>query len=248
MTTAKRPAQRKRPTRLTFFRIALGLAIILAVALAGEELRPHIPAIENWIQDQGAWAPIIFIVLMVMLSIVCFPLDVVFIAGGLIFNLGWGFVYVIIGIFIGQSIDFLLGKTLFKKRVERWIEKKPKLRGIHLALKTEGTKLLFMLRMAPIPASPTSYLMGASPMRYGQFLVATLGLLPVSFASMYFGFAAAHATKTVDNPKHIFNLHDASIFGGVVLAIAIMAYIGHRARDIIHDAEEKAGETPDEEI
>lgn len=240
--------KRERPTRVTAFRLIIGLAVILAVVFAGEELRPHLPHIENWIAEQGAWAPIIFILLMTLLSIVCFPLDVVFIAGGLIFNLGLGFVYVAIGIYLGQGIDFWLGRTLLRRRVEKWIETKPKVRGINHALRTQGTRLLFMLRMAPIPASPTSYLMGTTPMHFRQFLLATLGLLPVAFASMYFGYAAVHATKTVDNPHHVFNLHDASIFTGVVVAIGAVTYVGHIARGIIRKAEEEAGETADEEI
>ncbi len=246
--TATAKHKRERPTKVTAFRLFIGIAVVLVVIFAGEELRPHLPHIENWIAEQGVWAPVIFILLMTLLSIVCFPLDVIFIAGGLIFNLGWGFIYVAIGIYLGQSIDFWLGRTLLRRRVERWLKKKTKLRGINIALRTQGIKLLFMLRMAPIPASPTSYLMGSTPMRFWQFLVATLGLLPVAFASMYFGFAAAHATRTVDNPHHHFNLHDVSIFAGVVFAIAAVAYVGHIARGIIRKAEEEAGEPEDEEI
>lgn len=235
-----------RPTRVTWQRIVLGLVIIAVVFIAGEELRPHIPKIENWIANQGAWAPILFIVLMALLSVACFPLDVLFIAGGLIFNLGWGSLYVAAGIYLGQSINFWLGRTLLRKRVEQWVIKKPKLRGIHGALRSEGLKLLFMLRMAPIPASPTSYLMGTTPMPFRHFLIATLGLLPVAFASMYFGYVAAHATKTVDNPHHVFGWHDIGIFGGLILAVSLMALIGHQARRIIREVEESAHETENE--
>lgn len=235
------------PTRVTWQRVVLGLIIIAIVAFAGEELRPRLPKIESWIGEQGAWAPILFIVLMALLSVFCFPLDVLFIAGGLIFNLEKGSLYVAAGIYLGQSIDFWLGRTLLRTRVEKWVVKKPKLRGIHGALRSEGLKLLLMLRLAPIPASPTSYLMGTTPMPFWHFLVATLGLLPVAYASMYFGYAAVHATKTVDNPHHIFSWHDASIFGGLILAIGVMTLIGHQAHRMIRNIE-KTDNEPDEEL
>lgn len=235
-------SQWKRPAWLTVERVLIGLAIIAVVVFAGEEIRPHLPAAENWIAEQGIWAPIIFIALMTVLSIVCFPLDVLFIAGGLIFNLGWGFLYVVIAIYLGQSINFWLARTLLHKRVQRWVQKKPKMQSVNQAIQAKGTRLLFMLRMAPIPASPTSYLIGTTPMRYIQFLIGNLGLLPVAFASMYFGYAAVHATRTTYNPKHHFDLHDAAILGGVIVAIAAMTIIGHQAKKVLLQAEEEAKE------
>ncbi|WOO41257.1 TVP38/TMEM64 family protein [Rubellicoccus peritrichatus] len=231
---------RKLPAWLTVERILIGLAIIAVVIFAGEEIRPKLPAAEKWIADQGIWAPILFIALMAILSIVCFPLDVLFIAGGLIFHLGYGFGYVIIGIYLGQSINFWLARTLLLERVQRWIKKKPKMQGVDRAIRLKGTKLLFMLRMAPLPSSPISYLLGTTTMRYTQFLIGNLGLLPVAFASMYFGYAAVHATRTSYNPKHHFDLNDAAIFGGVILAIGVMTIIGHQAKKMLEQAEEEA--------
>lgn len=231
----------KRPAWLTIERVIIGLGIIAVVVFAGEEIRPKLPEAEQWIADQGIWAPIIFIVLMTILSVVCFPLDVLFIAGGLIFHLGHGFSYVIVAIYLGQSINFWLARTLLHERVQHWLKKKPKMQGVNRAIELKGTKLLFMLRMAPIPASPISYLLGTTTMRYSQFLIGTIGLLPVAFASMYFGYAAVHATRTSYNPKHHFDLQDAFIFGGVILAIGLMAFIGHQAKKMLEQAEEEAG-------
>lgn len=235
------PNTHNKPTRVTWQRLTLGAIVIAVVLFAGEELRPHLPAAERWIADQGIWAPVIFIVLMTLLSLICFPLDVLFIAAGLIFNLGWGFLYIAIALFLGQSINFWLARTLLRHRVRHWIEQKPSMRALDHAIRTRGIRLLFMLRLAPVPASPTSYLMGTTSIPYRHFLLASTGLLPVAFASMYFGYAAAHAAQTTDNPHHIFNTHDAFIFGSLIVAIALVAWIGHQARKVIREAEKDAG-------
>lgn len=223
-------------SRTTVYRLLIGAVIIGVILYAGEELRPHLPKMEAWIQAQGAWAPTIYILLLVLLTVFCFPQDVLWIAGGLLFHLGLGFVYVIIGIMVGQSINYWLGRTLLRDRVERYVSKRRTMHAVSLAIREEGIKLLFMLRLAPLPASPCSYLMGATSMPYRHFLLGTLGLLPVAFASMYFGFAAAHATRT-DSPRHVFNANDALIFGGLLLAIGIMAYISHRAKKMLKKVE-----------
>lgn len=236
-TTLEHIPKTRRPTHVTVQRVLIGLLIVGAIIFASEAIRPYIPKAEAWIQAQGAWAPVVYILLLVLLTIVCFPQDVLWISAGLIFHLWPGFAYVIIGIYIGQSINFWLGRTLFHERVERYADKRPRMRAVNHAIRNEGTKLLFMLRMAPIPASPCSYLMGATPMTFTQFLIANLGLFPASFASMYFGYAAMHAASKTTAPHHVFNTQDMVTFAGLALTIGLMAYIGHRARRVLRAAE-----------
>ena len=225
-----------RVTEVTAVRIAIGIVVIGLIVFLGKLAAPHLTQLEHWIASQGIWAPVIYIAVVIVLSILCCPLDILFVAGGLMFNLGYGFIYVILAIYIGQSINFFLGRTYFRYRVQRWIVRKPKMRAINLVIKKKGVSLLFWLRMAPVPASPTSYLMGTMPLKYWQFCVATLGLVPVAFASMYFGFVAVHAART-DSSHHAFNLHDAFILGSLVVAIGVVAYIGHTANCIIKEAQ-----------
>jgi len=131
---------------------------------------------------------------------------------------------------LSQTIVFLVSRHLLRHRVERWLAHKPKMRLLNRAIEMKGAQLLFLIRMAPIPASPVTYLVGVSSMRFDKFLAATTGLLPVAFASMYLGYAAVHWASTATDDKHRFGAADLELYVGLVVTIAGVAYIGHTAR------------------
>ncbi len=218
-------------------RILTAIAVLLAIILLLDKIAPHLPEAERWIEAQGVWAPVFYILLVVLLTLFCFPMDVLFIAAGMIFGLWWGALYLVIATMLSQSLIFMLSRHLLRRKVERWMHNKPKMQAINHAIESQGAHLLFLIRMAPVPASPISYLMGVSKMRFRQFVLATTGIIPVSFASMYLGYAAIHFAQTASHPKHHFNLKDLAVYAGLAAAIAIAGYIGHRARKILQQAE-----------
>ena len=143
----------------------------------------------------------------------------------------------IIATMLSQIIIFLISRHLLRSKVERWMQNKPKMQILNRAIEMRGAMLLFLIRMAPVPASPVSYLMGVSKMRFDKFLAATMGLIPVGFASMYLGYAAIHWASTASKPKHHFGMGDLEVYAGLVVAIAGTAYIGHTARKALQEAE-----------
>lgn len=227
----------RRPTKLTLARIILGIAFVLTIILLLDKIAPHLPAAENWIRDQGVWAPVFYVLLVVALTLICFPMDVLFVAAGMIFGLTWGTLYLVIATMLSQAIVFLVSRHILRSRVERWIANNPKMRLLNRAIELKGAHLLFLIRMAPIPASPVSYLMGVSSMRFDKFMIATCGLLPVAFASMYLGYAAVHWASTATHKKHHFGLADLEVYIGLIAVIAGVAYIGHTARKALQAAQ-----------
>ncbi|MEO0793554.1 MAG: VTT domain-containing protein [Verrucomicrobiota bacterium] len=229
----------KKPTAVTVKRVLIGIAVIIALLVVGDQIAPHIPAAEKWIQDQGVLAPVIYILLVCLLTLLCFPMDVLFVAAGMIFGLWWGTLYLTIATTVSQMIVFLVSRYLLRHRVENWLVDNQKMRILNRAIEHKGAQLLFLIRMAPIPASPVSYLMGVSSMRFGKFVLASTGLLPVAFASMYFGHAAIHAIDDANNPKASFGWDDALLYMGAFASIIGVAYIGHTARNAIIRAEKE---------
>ncbi len=225
-----------KPSHITVVRALIGIAVIVTLIFTGREIAHFIPHAEKWIQAQGIWAPVYYILIVCLLTALCVPLDLMLIAAGVIFPLGEGFLIVTIALLISQSNIFWLSRLLLHNYVQRWIARKPKLKQIEKALTREGIKLCILIRMAPVPASPCSYLMGASKLSYPKFLIGTLGLLPLGFVSQYFGYAAAHATTTATNPKHHFSLHDAVVYGGFVVALVVVIMIGHTAKKALQEA------------
>lgn len=232
-----------KPTRVTVGRVLIGIAVIVVVIAAGQQLAPMLPQTEKWIEAQGIWAPVYYILLVCVLTLFCVPLDLLLIAAGIMFPLGWGFLYITLALYISQSIIFWVSRLILHGRVQRLVDRNPKLRIINKAIDHGGVKLLLLVRMAPIPASPVSYLMGASSMQFWRFTIANAGLVPVAFVSQYFGYAAAHATRTTHDPHHSFSVHDALVYGGFILALIVVILIGHTARKALKAVENEDDST-----
>jgi hypothetical protein len=87
---------------------------------------------------------------------------------------------VFIGAWCGANIAFVLGRFCCRKRVLKFAEKKPILRAIDKVVLKEGLKLIILMRMSLlIPFNFSNYIFGCSAIKYWQFALGTLGVLPL---------------------------------------------------------------------
>src|SRR5690606_12981980 len=86
--------------------------------------------------------------------------------------------------YLGQCLAYLVARVMLRDSLGRFLSVRPRLKLVERALVARGAFLLFLIRLAPIPAAPTSYLVGATRMPFHSFAVANLGFLPVSFLSL----------------------------------------------------------------
>jgi uncharacterized membrane protein YdjX (TVP38/TMEM64 family) len=92
-----------------------------------------------------------------------------------------------------SAVNFFLGRTLLRGWVERKIAASPRLQAIDSVVGSGGAWIVLMLRLPPLsPFNPMSYVLGATQVRFRDFLLGTWlgGLLPVVF----FGWIGASAT------------------------------------------------------
>lgn len=92
-----------------------------------------------------------------------------------------------------SAVNFFLGRTLLRGWVERKIADSPRLTAIDRVVGSGGAWLVLLLRLPPIsPFNPMSYVLGATGVRFRDFLLGTWlgGLLPVAF----FGWLGASAS------------------------------------------------------
>jgi len=93
-------------------------------------------------------------------------------------------------------LNYLIARSLLRSRIEKMLEKHPKLRAIQRAANHEGLRLQLLLRLAPLNPVSVSYVLGASGVRFSTFLLATVGLIPVVFVEVYFGYLASNPNRT----------------------------------------------------
>jgi len=115
------PQSTPKPTEQVNF-VGLGLTILVLVILY---FTVDIGSVKVWIARAGVWGPLVFILLKVS-TIVIAPLSgsPLYPLVGLLFGFWPGFLYVLIGDFIGYSIAFWISRIFGKKIVARFISGK----------------------------------------------------------------------------------------------------------------------------
>jgi uncharacterized membrane protein YdjX (TVP38/TMEM64 family) len=112
----------------------------------------------------------------------------------------------------------------------------PKLAAIESAVAREGLRLQFLLRLTPINPVTVSYVLGASQTRFSAFLAAALGLIPALFVEVYFGYTAKHLAEVAGQASEHSSLHTAFTIVGLVLCVALLAYVVRLARRAVAGA------------
>jgi uncharacterized membrane protein YdjX (TVP38/TMEM64 family) len=219
------------------FRVAVGGLILLTLIWIGQDAGKEIKALEAWIGDLGILAPLVFVGAVVILTSIFFPATLLAAVAGALFGLGWGTLTMVAGSIIGAALNYLIANKLFRKRINSTLQRHPKFLAIQRAVKQEGVRLQFMLRLTPINSAMVNYLLGATGVRFSPYLVATVGLLPGLFMEVYFGHVAKHVTKTAAHVSSHSTMHLVLTIGGFLVCVAIMICITRMAQRALAKAQ-----------
>ena len=143
-----------------------------ALVLIEHELELHLPDIELWVQNLGLWAPLGFISLFVVLTPFFVSVDALCFAAGLLFSLGAGEFFIIISTYLAAAFIFVLGRYLFRQKVVSFIEKHKKIAVLNADLGNQTFKLMFLLRLTPLPFALLSYAFAVAQVRFWPYLMA----------------------------------------------------------------------------
>ena len=137
----------------------------------------------------GPWAgPLLFIAAYVVASVLLVPGSVLTLLAGAVFGLALGVPVVFIAAVLGSSAAFAIARTLARDRVARWLARDARASAINDAVAGEGLKVVLLLRLSPLfPYSLLNYALGASGVRYRDFLLGSLGMLPATVLYTYYG-------------------------------------------------------------
>src|SRR5687767_10149769 len=138
--------------------------------------------------DLGRWAPVIFIAVYIVASIVLAPAFLLTFAAGAVFGLWRGTLLVYVGAVLGSSAVYALASPLARSRLLRWIDRDPRVAAVRRAVVGEGVWVMFLLRLSPlVPYNLLNYALALSGVRYRDFLMASVGMLPAIVMYVYYG-------------------------------------------------------------
>lgn len=223
-------------------RLAFGVLIISAALIFSHYIGQDLDDVEAWITGLGPWAPVTFIALFIILTPIGFSNVVFGLVAGALFGLAMGTFYLVVAGFIAEVIMFYLARTFFRRKVEQWLQKHPKLSAFDTAASKRGLGFMILVRLSPLPYSICCYLFATSRVKFSTYLLGFVGFIPGNFVIVYFGVAAKHVTKMMTDTSTGGWTQNAALFGGLAISLLIILYITHIARKAVADvaAEEEA--------
>ena len=164
------------------------------------------------IDSFGIWGPVIYIVLYVFRPLILFPAAVFSASAGAIWGLQ-GLLYLLIGANLSAIAEFIIARYFAREAVEKLI--KGKFNSIDQAVEKNGFVTVLLIRLIPNVAWDIQNLaLGLTKVKFRDYVLATLiGILPGSFALVYFG---SSFISVITNPKHFWKIIVAFIIFGAV--------------------------------
>ena len=155
------------------------------------------------------------ILVFVALGLAMVPVLLLITATGIAFGPVLGPLYAMLGSLASASIGFAIGRWVGPRRVEHWGGER--IQRVTRALKRNGTLAVYLIRKVPAPFTLVNIVVGASTVRYRDFLVGTLlGMLAIVVALAGFGY---QLTELLRDPSPE-GLMVASLFVLVPLTLA----------------------------
>ena len=164
------------------------------------------------IDSFGIWGPVIYIILYVLRPLILFPAAVFSASAGAIWGLK-GLIYLLIGANLSAIAEFIIARYFAREAVEKLI--KGKFSGIDKQIEKRGFITVLLIRLIPNVAWDIQNLaLGLTKVRFRDYVLATLiGILPGSFALVYFG---SSFISVITDPKNFWKIIVAFLILGAV--------------------------------
>ena len=149
----------------------------------------------HWVQSLGPWGPIAFIVGYTLVTVAVMPAFLLTLAAGALWGFWLGLLLAMTGAVSGATCAFLGGRSVFRRFVQRYVDKHPRLIAIDRAVEQEGARLVFLLRLSPaVPFVLLNYVLGVSRITLREHFIGLCGMVPTAAMYVYAGKVAGDLT------------------------------------------------------
>lgn len=228
--------RRERPGRGRLLALVAAGAVALALLVwLGREAGGQVPRFAAWVDGLGVWGPVAFVAGYVVAAVALVPGSLLTLAAGAIFGLARGTLYVFVGATLGACAAFLVARYGARGAVERRLAAHPRFAALDHAVGREGRKIVFLLRLSPVfPFNLLNYGLGLTRVRFADYLVACLGMLPGTFLYVYYGKLLGTVAAVAGGAEVERGWEYWLFLGlGVAATVAVTAVITRRARQAL---------------
>ena len=203
--------------RLRLLGVLLGLAVVVAVGvvLVGGDLA----AVRDAVDRAGPWAPVAYVGLHVLLTLVPVPKNLLVTIAGALFGVGGGLVLAWVAAVTSAGLGFALARRVGQTAVSGLDGRR--VRAVQRLLREQGVAAVVVLRLTPVlPFTVVTWLAGVSALRRRDFLLGTaVGVVPGTVAYVLVGASVGGDARMV-------------LLGGgaALLLLVATAVVGRRLR------------------
>jgi uncharacterized membrane protein YdjX (TVP38/TMEM64 family) len=177
-----------RGGRLPFRRIGLSITVVVGLVVLGRQVGAYVPQFAVWVNSLGVWGPVVFILGYAVATVAFAPGSVLTLTAGAVFGLGKGVLYVFVAAVLGSSAAFLVSRHLARTVIEQRVAGNARFAAIDRAVSAQGRKIVFLLRLSPVfPFNLLNYALGLTNVRFVDYLVASIGMIPGTLLYVYYG-------------------------------------------------------------
>ena len=172
-------------------------------------------AFEEKVDSFGLWGPIIYIIVYVLRPLVLFPAGVLSASAGLIWGPVKGFLILQVAANTSAIVEFLIARHFARSGIERFL--KGKMLNLDEKIEKHGFLTVLLVRLIPnVPLHIQNLSLGLTKVKFRNYFLATIiGIMPGSFAFVFFG---ASLIKVLFDPGNLWWIVVAvAVFGIVYL-------------------------------
>jgi len=166
------------------------LAVIVLIVLLGRQAAGLLPELIERVSRMGASGYLAFIGIYLLGAVLLIPGSLLTLAAGALFGLLRGTLLVLLAATLGGATAFLIARYAARSMVERRIGA-GRLGAVDRALARKGFKIVLLLRLTPlVPYNVLNYSLGLTGVRFRDYLLASVGMLPGTLLYVYYGKVA----------------------------------------------------------
>ncbi|MFB2937521.1 TVP38/TMEM64 family protein [Aerosakkonemataceae cyanobacterium BLCC-F154] len=171
--------------------VATGLAIYLLGGINPNQL-------QLWLKEAGIWAPVIYIVIYTIATILVMPSTALNLTGGAIFGPWLGTLWTSIGAIVAAVVAFIFARTSGREFVARRLA--GKWQAMDAEMQQGGLFYMFAIRLLPIiPYGLVNFAAGLTSIKFRDYLLGTiLGTVPGILPFVLLGSSGLQAIRTGD--------------------------------------------------
>ena len=227
-----------KPNPIPIARILFGLVVLVLLISVGRQVGGRLPQFAEWVDSLGLWGPAVFIAGYAGATVAFVPGSVLTLAAGAIFGLVRGVAYVMVGATVGASLAFLVARYIARGAIEQRLEGNSRFTAIDHAVGREGLKIVFLLRLSPVfPFNLLNYALGLTNVRFTDYFIACLGMIPGTLLYIYYGKLAGDVARlaggtAVDRGAEYY----AVLLLGLVATVVATTIVTRTARRALQEA------------